>query len=295
MRHFFRLSGGGNDFLALAEPLDDPTPAQIRAWCHRGLSLGADGLFLLHRSPDGAQMRLFQCRWQPCGSVPQRYAVRSTSGSPPGLDRQRDRHRNRGGSSSRDRLLESYLRNPGPPATGRAQASMEIDVDGDPIPGIQGSGRRSPLRCCPGQTEWLELRWPRLGQRLRSDPVFGDAGTNVDFVHFADRNRMDIRTFERGVESETLACGTGVMASVAVGVAQGELELPVTVLTRGGFPFRGQQLDQQSRRSSLGTQGRCPAAGGRRVGRRRRGPAGAAAVALGARRISCMLSCAADD
>jgi len=59
MRHFFRLSGGGNDFLALVEPIDEPTPDQVRAWCHRGLSLGADGLFLLHRSPDGARMRHF--------------------------------------------------------------------------------------------------------------------------------------------------------------------------------------------------------------------------------------------
>ncbi len=59
MRHFFRLSGGGNDFLALVEPIDDPQPDQIRAWCRRGLSLGADGLFVLDRSPDGARMRYF--------------------------------------------------------------------------------------------------------------------------------------------------------------------------------------------------------------------------------------------
>ena len=54
MNEFFRLSGGGNDFLALVEPPREPRPEQIRAWCVRGLSLGADGLFLLRRSPAGA-------------------------------------------------------------------------------------------------------------------------------------------------------------------------------------------------------------------------------------------------
>ena len=46
---------------------------------------------------------------------------------------------------------------------------------------------------------------------------------------------MEIRTFERGVEAETLACGSGVMASVATGLAIGALELPVRALTLGGF------------------------------------------------------------
>lgn len=46
---------------------------------------------------------------------------------------------------------------------------------------------------------------------------------------------MEIRTFERGVEDETLACGTGVLAGVAVGLAAGRLVLPVRALTRGGF------------------------------------------------------------
>ena len=49
MQRYFRLSGNGNDFLALVEPSDDPTPRQVEAWCRRGLSLGADGVFVLRR------------------------------------------------------------------------------------------------------------------------------------------------------------------------------------------------------------------------------------------------------
>lgn len=46
---------------------------------------------------------------------------------------------------------------------------------------------------------------------------------------------MEIRTYERGVEAETLSCGSGVVAGVAVGVALGALDLPVTVAVQGGF------------------------------------------------------------
>ena len=49
------------------------------------------------------------------------------------------------------------------------------------------------------------------------------------------RDRLEIRTFERGVEAETLACGSGVMAATAAGVAVGELRLPVRAQTLGGF------------------------------------------------------------
>ncbi len=74
-----------------------------------------------------------------------------------------------------------------------------------------------------------------LGAELRRHPAFGDQGVNVDFVRFPARDRLEIRTFERGVEAETLACGTGVLAAAAVGLATGRLDLPLTALTRGGF------------------------------------------------------------
>ena len=53
MTAFFKVSGAGNDFVALAEPAADPGPEQIQAWCRRGISLGADGVFTLRRSAPG--------------------------------------------------------------------------------------------------------------------------------------------------------------------------------------------------------------------------------------------------
>ena len=75
----------------------------------------------------------------------------------------------------------------------------------------------------------LVLVWPeslaaRAGRRARrgaarATPSSRPGGTNVDFVRFPTPHRMEIRSFERGVEAETLACGTGVLAAVAVGLA----------------------------------------------------------------------------
>jgi diaminopimelate epimerase len=74
-----------------------------------------------------------------------------------------------------------------------------------------------------------------LGRAIRYDPAFQPAGTNVNFVRFPDPGRMEIRTYERGVEDETLSCGTGVLASAAVGLATGRARLPLRVLSAGGY------------------------------------------------------------
>ncbi|HSS77584.1 MAG TPA: hypothetical protein VLV54_12665, partial [Thermoanaerobaculia bacterium] len=74
-----------------------------------------------------------------------------------------------------------------------------------------------------------------LGAQIRRHHLFGDAGTNVNFVRFPAHDRMEIRTYERGVEDETLSCGTGCLAGAAVGLHLGKARLPLTVETQGGF------------------------------------------------------------
>ena len=59
MTRFYKVSGSGNDFLALAEPWETPSAERIRAWCRRGVSIGADGLFVLRRAESGATMDYF--------------------------------------------------------------------------------------------------------------------------------------------------------------------------------------------------------------------------------------------
>src|SRR3989442_1182292 len=71
------------------------------------------------------------------------------------------------------------------------------------------------------------------GRLLRSDPVLGPAGANVNFISPAGRaSEWRMRTYERGVEDETLACGTGAVAAACALADWGLAKLPVTFWTR---------------------------------------------------------------
>lgn len=73
-----------------------------------------------------------------------------------------------------------------------------------------------------------------LGRMIRSHKVFGDKGTNVNFVEVLDKKNVKVRTFERGVEGETYACGTGAVASGVILVEKSLVRSPVNIHTRGG-------------------------------------------------------------
>ncbi len=72
------------------------------------------------------------------------------------------------------------------------------------------------------------------GKKLRWSPKFAPGGTNVNFVQVLDKG-LYVRTFERGVEDETLACGTGITASAIASVLAGHFDTnSVSVRARGG-------------------------------------------------------------
>lgn len=73
-----------------------------------------------------------------------------------------------------------------------------------------------------------------IGRGVRYHSVFAPAGTNVNLVQKKDGHSLKVRTYERGVEGETLACGTGVVASAILASCRKEVEPPVQVETRGG-------------------------------------------------------------
>ena len=73
-----------------------------------------------------------------------------------------------------------------------------------------------------------------LGRAIRYHKAFGEKGTNVDFVQIVNKENILIRTYERGVEGETYACGTGAVAAGVILTAKGLIKSPVNILTRGG-------------------------------------------------------------
>ncbi len=253
MSRFFKVSGGGNDFLALPEPDTRPSPSTIRAWCQRGHSLGADGIFLLQRAApatDGVSV------------VTMEYVNADGSSGELCLNGTRCAAR-----------LAFHLR--------WAESEVEVRTGAGPIRAQAAAGGLIALTIPPlqttlqqvsaavtsagahGATEYqgwhldvgvphFVLLWPHdletapvhdLGQRLVHHPVFATAGANIDFVRYPRRDLIEIRSFERGVNAETLACGTGAIAAAAVGLHLDALDLPaldvsVDVHTRGGFPMR---------------------------------------------------------
>jgi len=78
---------------------------------------------------------------------------------------------------------------------------------------------------------------PKWGSALRHDPAFAPHGVNVNWVQprTGDDGVFLIRTYERGVEAETLACGTGSSASALILTRLGMTDSPVALLTRGGY------------------------------------------------------------
>ena len=74
-----------------------------------------------------------------------------------------------------------------------------------------------------------------LGRRLRNAEAFAPAGTNVDFAQFVSPNQVFLRTYERGVEAESGACGTGSVAAAVVAAETRGLSLPIDVHTSQGF------------------------------------------------------------
>jgi diaminopimelate epimerase len=233
MTRFFKLSGSGNDFLALAEPGETPGPETIRAWCRRGVSLGGDGLFLLRREDGGVVMEYFNADGYPADLCLN--GTRCAAQLAFHLDWARDavRLRTGAGEVAARRLDTSRV---AVEFTVPAEPPQEMTVEAE---GSSWTG----YRLLVGVPHFV-LLWPRglatapvreLGRALRYHPAFGAPGTNVNFARFPSQDRMEIRTYERGVEDETLSCGTGVLASSAVGVFTGKARLPLRVTTQGGF------------------------------------------------------------
>ncbi|MCX8107879.1 MAG: diaminopimelate epimerase, partial [Verrucomicrobiae bacterium] len=88
-----------------------------------------------------------------------------------------------------------------------------------------------------------------LGSEIRWHSEFAPAGTNVNFVQILEPGHIRVRTFERGVEGETLACGTGITASALICALLKGFKSPVKVRAQGGdtlevgFEKRGDGFD----------------------------------------------------
>ena len=231
MTEFFKVSGSGNDFLALPGPSETPGPEAIRAWCRRGISLGADGLFVLRQDSGGVVMDYFNSDGLPADLCLNGTRCAAQLAFHLGWAEGSLAIRTGAGTVAARRVDEARvtLELPAP------ETPRELVIEAG---GIRCAGYR--LRV--GVPHFV-LPWPEgldrapvesLGREIRLHPVF-EEGTNVNFVRYPADDRMEIRTFERGVEAETLSCGSGILAGAAVGLHLGRSALPLRVSVQGGF------------------------------------------------------------
>ncbi|HXU44848.1 MAG TPA: diaminopimelate epimerase [Thermoanaerobaculia bacterium] len=232
---FWKLSGSGNDFVALREPAAAPAPEEIRAWCRRGVSLGADGLIALRRGAagQGVEMDYWNADGHPADLCLNGTRCAARLAFELGWGEESLSIRTAAGTYAARELPGS-----------RIELTLPFPAEPPRALDLAVEGVRHRAWFLTVGVPHLVLLWPEslarapvvaLGAPLRAHPDLGPAGANVDFVRFPGRRRMEIRTFERGVEGETLSCGTGVLAAAAVGLHLGLAELPVTVATQGGF------------------------------------------------------------
>ncbi len=237
--HFFKMTGAGNDFILIdnRRGLIDSDHCQdlVRYACRHKLSVGADGMILIENDPEvDFKWRFFNAdasEAEMCGNGARcaaRFAYLTGI-----VSKTRMSFRTLAGIVKAELLGNKVIVQMTLPHSLR----MDVRVDAE--------GRSFNLDFVntgvPHATFFVSndrelesadvLRW---GRAIRFHPEFQPAGTNVNFVHVRDLNGISVRTYERGVEGETLACGTGAIASALISAARNLVSSPVEVKTRSG-------------------------------------------------------------
>jgi diaminopimelate epimerase len=224
---FIKMEGLGNDFVVLKGPLD-PLPGDIAGWCDRRRGIGADGVLVVTKLDDErVRMEYWNAdggRAEMCGNglrCVARYAY------------------DRGWVADREFTVVNDLGDH--PAkvrkSGRVRAMLGRAVPPDqPVLAVAGTEVRPMGMGNPHAVllveNTTEAPVKTLGPVIEVAEQFPDR-TNVEFVAVSGRDRIEVRTWERGV-GETLACGTGAGAAAVVANREGLADSVMTVGLLGG-------------------------------------------------------------
>ena len=232
------MVGAGNDFLVIDAKDGVDYAALAQKACHRQMGIGADGVLVLERPKAGAfRMRIFNAdgsEAEMCGNGARCMAAYIA-----------DKHVSADKLFSIDTLAGQLLAE----AKGET-ARVRLSDPKDYRPGIILKVGGQALHVSYIDTgvphavifvEGLsEVDVDSLGHLVRNHKEFKPRGTNVNFVEQSRNNMVAVRTYERGVEAETLACGTGAVASALVGYlhlnpkAKNVNDASMRVLTKSG-------------------------------------------------------------
>ncbi len=236
---FLKMSGAGNDFIVIDNRggiiPEEGRRELLEPWCRRRTGVGADGVLFVEPSPgDGFdfRMRYYNAdggEAEMCGNGARCIARFATA---------------IGAAKKQMRFMTMA----GPvEAVVRENGDVMINV-GDPhglCRGIDlsraGAGHlkgdfinTGVPHVCIRVNDLKNVPVPSLGRSIRNHDAFAPAGTNVNFYQERKDGGIDYRTYERGVEDETLACGTGAIATALIASLAGLAQSPTAIHTSGG-------------------------------------------------------------
>jgi diaminopimelate epimerase len=247
---FSKMQGLGNDFLVFDAPptaLQPIDPDQVRALADRHTGVGFDQALMLDRPRDAhnrVSYRVFNSdgsEVEQCGNGARCVAAlmyarqpelgrELTMESAGGLVRARVRH---DGLVSVDMGIPNFDPRSLPMDAAAESASYSLEIGGAEVEfGAVSMGNPHVVLRVPDVTA---APVERLGPAIEHHPRFAKRA-NVGFMQIVDRATIRLRVHERGA-GETLACGTGACAAVAVGRADGLLDSEVRVDLPGGAAF----------------------------------------------------------
>jgi diaminopimelate epimerase len=233
---FAKLSGAGNDFVVIdnrKSVVPDDLANFIEKVCARRISVGADGVLLVENSDVADfKMRYFNSdgsEAETCGNGARCIAKFAYSEGVVKSDKMT--FETKAGIYSAEIMGNDVKLKVGDTVGMRLNFPIELS-DGKYTISFANSGVPHAVFMVD-DLEKVDI--VKLGRETRYHKDFAPKGTNANFIKVKDKNNIDIRTYERGVEDETLACGTGSIASAIIASAMGKAESPVTMHTWGGF------------------------------------------------------------
>ena len=234
MLRFTKMNGAGNDFVLIDNRGGDVrlTPEQIERICDRHHGIGADGILLLEKSTNGPDFRMRYYNRdggeaEMCGNGARCFARFAHKVAGAGEKISFETPAGVIGARLHGDLVTLNMSEP---SDLRLKVPLTID------------GEEAVLHCINTGVPHVVVPVARVdmvhvsnrGAAIRYHKMFSPKGANVNFIEKRGPKNIAIRTYERGVEDETLACGTGVVASALIFAATENVSGPIGVLVRGG-------------------------------------------------------------
>ncbi len=244
MRKFTKLQGNGNDFILIDEYTEEIVPQNEKSafavkYCDRRFGIGADGiLYLIISNKADIGMRIFNAdgtEAEMCGNgirclvkyaldkgyIQNEASVETHAGVLSITSRVED------GIWITVNMGKPEFASEKIPAKGTGEF-LEVSMHGYKVSAVNTGVPHAVIF-----VDSLDDQLIADAPKVRNDPVF-PKGTNVNFARVDSKTEITIRTYERGVEDETLSCGTGSVACAAVARRLGKTGSRVRVNTKGG-------------------------------------------------------------